>query len=69
LCIALHGAAIELPSVEEAIRYIQSYQESDAAKPVIGYEIQVRYNNGDRIDGRFADKAAAVSFLDSYRAG
>jgi hypothetical protein len=66
--LVLHGVASELPSVEDAIRFIEGYSESGTSKALTRYEIQVRYNNGDHIDGRFADKAAAVGFLAAYRA-
>jgi len=65
--LALHGTASELTSIEEAIRFVEGYKESDGSKAFAGYEIQVRYNNGDYIDGRFANKAAAVQFLATYR--
>ena len=59
--------ACELPSVEEAVAFVQNYEEGECHQPVICYEIQIRYNNGDRIDGRFAAKEAAIGFLESYR--
>ncbi len=67
--LPLHGMACELPSVEEAVAFVQNYEEGECHQPVVGYEIQIRYNNGDRIDGRFAAKEAAIGFLESYRGG
>ena len=34
--------------------------------PVERYEIQIRYTNGDQIDGKFTDKLAAIKFLRGY---
>ena len=65
--LPLHGTACELPSVEAAVTFVKNYEEAGANQPVVGYEIQIRYNNGDRIDGRFAAKEAAIGFLESYR--
>jgi hypothetical protein len=65
--LPLHGAAFELPSVGEAIAFVQNYKEDDGRGPLVGYEIQIRYNSGDSIDGRFATKDAAIGFLRSYQ--
>lgn len=65
--LPLHGESSALPSIEAAISFIQDYAEIAATKPVVSYEIQVRYTNGDRIDGRFFDKTAAVVFLRGYQ--
>jgi hypothetical protein len=65
--LALHGGMHEVASVDEAIRFIETYADDGRAKPIDRYEIQVRYNNGDAIQGKFHDKPTAVEFLKSYQ--
>ena len=65
IILALHGKAHEVKSIQEAIKFIDSYEDVDS-KPVERYEIQVRYNNGDTIEGRFKDKASAIEFLTGF---
>jgi len=65
--LPLHGSPEQLPGIDAAINFIRSYDTQDGAKPIKRYEIQIRYSNGDVIEGRFADKEGAVEFLDSYR--
>jgi hypothetical protein len=65
--LPLHGAACELASVEAAIEFIQRYKEGGSPSKVERYEIQVRYNNGDSIEGKFAEKGTAIAFLEEYR--
>ena len=42
-------------------------EDDGRGQPVERYEIEVRYNNGDSIEGRFKDKVSAIEFLLSYR--
>jgi hypothetical protein len=65
--LPLHGASRECASVEEAIAFIEGYRETDRSHPVVRYEVEIRYNNGDDIEGRFGDKQTAIAFLRSYR--
>lgn len=65
--LALHGEQREVSTINDAIRFIESYHDHGRDKPVDRYEIQVRYNNGDAIDGKFKDKATAIDFLRSYQ--
>ncbi len=66
IVLPLHGSMKEVSTVEDAILFINGYDEQGTAKPVDRYEIQIRYNNGNRIDGKFNDKKSAVSFLLEY---
>ncbi len=66
--LPLHGAGCELPSLQAIIASMEKCEESDREKSVVGYEVQIRYINGDRIEGRFGDKAAALTFLQRYMA-
>jgi len=64
---ALHGRVHEVTTVADAIEFIEAYSDVGShALPVQKYEIQVRYNNGNVIDGRFVDKESAVAFLRTY---
>lgn len=65
--VPLHGVAFQCGSVDQAIAFIENYSEDDGPKPVAKYEVAVRYSNGDRIEGQFADKESAVQFLLTYR--
>lgn len=67
LIMALHGAPHEAPSIADAIRFIESYEDDGRSKPIDRYEIQVRYNNGDLISGTFRDKQGAIEFLQTYQ--
>jgi hypothetical protein len=65
----LHGTAIDCATVSEAIAFVAGYSEEDACGPLLRYEIQIRYNNGDKVDAEFRDKSAAIEFLDHYSTG
>jgi hypothetical protein len=61
--VPLHGITSELSSVEEAIVFIQNYSELDNHHPVVKYEIEVKYNNGDKVRAECKNKDSAVIFL------
>ena len=65
LVLALSKASREFVTVEDAVRFIQCYEELAAVTSFERYELLVRYSNGDEIRGAFASKAAAVNFLRS----
>jgi hypothetical protein len=67
LIIVLHGERHEAATVDDAIRFLQGYADDGAAKPIMRYEIEVRYNNGNTIAGSFADQDSAVAFLRRYQ--
>jgi hypothetical protein len=56
----------ESVSVEEAIEFIEAYDEEDGSQPFVRYEIRVVYNNGNKIEGQFEDKNSAIQFLRNY---
>lgn len=64
----LHGASNTLTTVREAIDFIESYQNNTVSLPVLKYEIVVRYNNKDKVEGFFYSKESAIEFLESYAA-
>ncbi|MEX2174665.1 MAG: hypothetical protein WD872_09910 [Pirellulaceae bacterium] len=65
--LALHGESHESLTVDDAIRFVEGYEDGGGNKPLERYEIEVRYNNGDSIRGNFRDKAAAIEFLKTYQ--
>ncbi len=65
--LPLHGESHEVESIDDAIQFIEGYLTKGRAVSVCRYEIEVRYNNGDSIHGRFQDKASAVDFLKTYQ--
>jgi hypothetical protein len=56
-----------LNSVDEAISFIESYITNSTVQQFAKFEIEVRFNNGDRIEATFRSKADAVRFLNNYR--
>jgi hypothetical protein len=48
------------PSIEEAVAFIQEYPEKPSTQPFAGYEIEVLYNNQNKMNGQFQDKVSAV---------
>lgn len=64
--LPLHGRSSDMPTVAAAISFIERYVESDTHRQLIRYEVQIQYNNGDRIDGQFRDKQSTIDFLKNY---
>jgi hypothetical protein len=63
----LHGLSQPMATIEEAIEYIENYQESQPTlAPALKYEIDIRYNNGDVIHAIFQHKAEAIRFLRTF---
>jgi hypothetical protein len=56
-------------TVQEAIEFVAAYSEEKACEPLVKYEVQIRYSNGDKIDATFAEKVAAIDFLEHYKNG
>ena len=67
IIMPLHGAAQELPTVADAIKFIEGYEEKSGKHPIQRYEIRIRYNNGDSIEAMFRDKGDGVTFLRTYQ--
>ncbi len=65
--IALHGDSQELDSIQKAIDFIESYSNPTNGKlPLVKYEITIKYNNGDKVEGTFNGKDDTLEFLKSY---
>lgn len=67
--VPLHGLTRDYLSVHEAINFIERYDEAAEPGPLVKYEVLIRYDNGDKVEGEFHDKAAAIVFLDAYQTG
>lgn len=65
--LPLHGAETEWGSVEDAVAFIERYNEANTGGALVRYDIEIRYSNGDRIEGQFENKAAIVQFLRSFQ--
>lgn len=65
--LPLHGLSCEWSSLEEAIAFIENYDEDSRLGAAIRYEVEVRYSNGDRIQAQFKDKESGVAFLRSFQ--
>lgn len=65
--LPLHGTSTELSTVSDAIRFIEGYREKATQQPIVRYEIRVRYNNNDAIEGTFRGKDDAIAFLRTYQ--
>lgn len=68
IILPLHGTSSTLSTVEEAINFLENYQNKNKTLPVLKYEIIVRYNNKDKVEGNFNSKESAIDFLGSYSA-
>lgn len=65
--IALHGNSQELDSIQKAIEFIESYSNpTNGNLPLVKYEITIKYNNGDKVEGTFNGKEDTLEFLNSY---
>src|SRR5581483_782832 len=65
--LALHGRVCEWQSIQDAIRFVEEYEDPDEIPPLVRYEITIHYESGDDISGKFVDKAGALEFLRSYQ--
>lgn len=64
----LHGQLSRLNSIDQAIKFIKTYNATSERLPVVKYEITIKYNNEDIIEGVFNDAEAAIGFLSGYLA-
>ena len=58
----VHGRSYEFGSIDEAIRAIHSYDVA-SVHPLIRYEFDVEYTNGDTIRGAYSSIEDAEQFL------
>lgn len=66
----LRGHSVECSNIESAIAYLieeeRSYRVREAGDQREAFEVQVRFNNGAKIDATFPKRAEAMSFLRSF---
>ncbi len=63
LVAPLYGRQDGFASITEAVAFIERCDTKEGSGPLRGFEVVVRYSNGDHIDGRFADAERALQFL------
>ena len=64
--LTLSGMSYDFVSVDNAVRFIASYDESTPAQQFVRYEIFVRYSSGDEVRGNFQTKDRAIRFLEKF---
>lgn len=62
--LPLSGESHDFYTLNDAIDFIESVDEERNSGPVVRYEVQIRYDNGDEITGEFGSKKNAISFLE-----
>ncbi|RLT08541.1 MAG: DNA methylase [Planctomycetota bacterium] len=62
---ALHGPVYEMHNINEALKYIEAYDQDGKVSGFLRFEMQIRYTNGDNICGKFENKLQALVFLRS----
>lgn len=63
LVAPLYGAESGFASITEAVAFIEGNGAAEGSGPLRGFDVVVRYSNGDHIDGRFSNVTEAVNFL------
>ncbi len=69
--LPLFGTAVMFESLLDALDFIKQQPEDgrNATTPLVRIEVQVRYNDGSRIEGQFPNKFRAVEFLKNKEQG
>lgn len=62
--LPLSGESQDYTDLEDAVSFIESVEEDRNSGPVVRYEVQIRYDNGDEITGEFSGTDNAISFLE-----
>lgn len=67
LILPLHGKEHSIINIPGAIDFLTNYPEDQfCPSPIDHYEIIIKYNTGDKINGTFKVKGDAISFLEKY---
>lgn len=66
LVVPIHGKGQILLSVDNAVDFIQNYDE-DSKAPILRYEITIKYTNGDEFTMKCDNKLKAIQFLNGFR--
>jgi hypothetical protein len=67
--IPVNPYADDCVDVIQAIAVVEAYDESAPTGPLVKYEVIIRYDNGDKIEGQFQDRATTMEFLAAYKSG
>jgi hypothetical protein len=67
IVLPLYGEHLEYKTAIDAITAIEKYDATRGSKAFDRFEIEVRYNNGNEISGKFKDKESAIEFLRLYQ--
>ena len=69
--LPLFGTAVMFENLIEALDFIKQQPEDgrNATGPLVRIEVQVRYNDGSRIEGQFPNKFRAEEFLKNKEQG
>ena len=62
----LSGLSHDFVSVDNAVQFIVSYDESTPAQQFVRYEIVVRHSSGDEVRGSYQTKERAIQFLEKF---
>jgi hypothetical protein len=61
--LPLYGTVFQCQSIEEAIQFIEQYDQTPRLEIFERYEVEIRYVNGDSIKANFQDKTKVIAFL------
>ena len=67
--LTLSGMFYDFVSVDRAVQFIASHDETEPARQFVRYEIVVRYSTGDEVRGHFQTKDRAIQFLEKLSNG
>ncbi len=69
--LPVYGTAVMFETLIEALDFIKQQPESgrNTTEPLVRIEVQVRYNDGSRIEGQFPNKFRAIEFLKNKEQG
>jgi hypothetical protein len=62
----LYGTPEILPSLAEAITFLKTHPTEKQKRPLVRFELLIRYTNGDDIRATFQDRDKAIEFLDCF---
>jgi len=65
--LTLSGLSQQLDTIEDAVHFVEEYDEAAPTTGFVRYELNVRYTNGDEVRGTFREKAKAIDFLRSFQ--
>jgi len=65
--VPLHGQGHSFDTLRESVSFIENYNMQTRSGVFLKFEIVVRYNNGDKVEGQFTDKDDAKEFLSWFQ--